>query len=126
MSVYNYNNKTGLLKRVKKEDEDNIDKFLDIKEYLIEYNQYTKFKYNDVIQLKIQEIEFNNLLKKYNNLDINDKEKYKEEAKAIKTHKYYKKYVKDLGIFGKIKNFIKINLYSISKMHLRLKNKRSK
>ena len=63
MSVYNWNNSAGITYSVwKKRNAKSLEKMQLKKEYLVEYNKFTEYKFQDVVYKKIVEEDFNILV----------------------------------------------------------------
>lgn len=121
MSVYNFNNKQGITYKNNEDVSTRISKINCRKQYLEEYNEFTKGKYEKIVSERISEIEFEILSEEilYLPSSLN---KFKEKRKSIRNNKYYKKYLKQLGGIKKIKFYAKHNLYIANKIYRKLKN----
>ncbi len=115
MSVYNYNNQQGVTyKKDEQVVEDIIKKDMQRCEYLKEYNEYTKGRHQDIVNERIQEIEFSCLkIKQDNIMRENNSSIAKEAALQIFNHPYFYKYLKQLKIKDQIASIIKYRYYNI-------------
>ena len=121
MSVYNFNNTQGITRIVNNMDiEKRTKKIEDRKEYLIEYNKFTGYKYKDTVEKKINEIEIEIMLIKYNH--VKKYEEYRKIRKNVYSNKYFKEYYKKKSILGKIKFILKYRNYITFKIINKIKN----
>ena len=115
MSVYNFNNMDGITYK-NYFDKTILAKNNQRKEYLIEYNKYTNNKFNEIVDSRINEIEFSNLILE-SDMVINTKEEFKLKKREIFSHNYYKTYIKNSNTIQNIKIYIKFSSYYIYKMY---------
>lgn len=109
MSIYNYNNIKGVMYNV------DIEKIKIRKEYLKQYNDFSKNRYKKIIDERIREIDFIVLLLEFQSGRYSKKE-LNEKRKELLSHQYFKMYIKKLSVFGKIKFFVKIYFSRFYKM----------
>ena len=117
MSVYNWNNSGGITYSVwKKRNAKSLEKIQLKKEYLIEYNKFTNYKYEKIVDKKILEEDFNILIAKLDFID-NTKKEFKEIKKQIESHDLYNKFLKNLNYKESIKFHLKTMSYIVYKFY---------
>lgn len=113
MSVYNYNNTNGLTYlndkidyRVKQKKE------LIRAEYLKKYNQYTKYKYDNTIQSRINQIHFDNkLLEVKCAYENHDSISFRQRLNQLVKLPFYQELKKEGTLLQQCKRYLKYNLF---------------
>ena len=109
MSTYNYGNTLGLTyKNVTDTSDSVIEKILSRKKCLKEYNKLTNFKHSDIVNKRLEEIDFSVL--KIKALSLINKKSSKEEIKDVCNKIFKSSYYKELSILEKIKIIARLKL----------------
>lgn len=123
MSQYNIGISTGSLDSFNKSSEEKRKKgILDRSKYLRDFNEFTNYRFNNVVNKRIllTELEASSI----NEFDVLQCSKNKKElisaAKSISNKKEYKRYIKSLSIKDKIKNLIRYKGYFIYPIWVKL------
>lgn len=128
MSVYNYNNKNGAMYWVRHMDLDShIEKILDRKKYLKEFDEFTQKKYHDIILQKYIEIDFQ-VIKETVDFDFFDLPYGKEvinRCRKVRKSVYFNRYLETLSLEGRIWSILQYSgnpvLFWILKKYIKMK-----
>ena len=106
-SVYNYNNPNGMTVTIYKKNNNSkkIDKLELIKDYLNQYNKYTNFKFENIVNEKIGIMDLT--IKKIKYYEVNSYKDFKIWKSSLKESKYYKSFLNRLSLKEKIKFYLR-------------------
>ena len=116
MSVYNYGNLDGAtMKNINSNLDDLIKKEAARIDFLMEYNEYTGYKFDAIVKKRIEDVDF--LCTRLKSDEIincsNEFNKIKEAAKKVSEHPYFETYIsgknklyKKIGLFVKYKGYV--------------------
>lgn len=121
MSVYNFNNENGVTAKVR--DLDNNSGSIKRREridYLKEYDEYTLHRHECIVNKRINQIDFDELLRHTKNTESIDKDFliYISNAKTIRRHIYYKTWKKENGLIRYIYRSIRYQGYKFGYLWL--------
>lgn len=111
MSVYNAHNKIGLTNTIAMQKDRRLQRI----DYLKEYNEITNHKFDEIVKLRINDIDFNEMLIE-GITNVSTKQDFKNLKKKIKEHDYYKEYLNNLTNKEKLKFLLKYNCYYVFKI----------
>lgn len=110
MSVYNANNTSGMTYQTYNGPADiKKEKIMNIVSYLQEFNAYTNKRFEKVINMRIDKIEFDFLISSQSRIirTTNNKREAVEAAKRIRNHRYFNNYLSTFSLWERLKSYYK-------------------
>lgn len=116
MSVYNFNNPSGVMYNNRAGGVDLLNKKrLDVISYLQEFNIFTNKRFEKVIDLRIKRTEFEVLVNSHNQIikTTDNKKEAIELAKSIRYHSNFHKYLSSCSLLERLKSYYAYTGYHI-------------